>query len=151
MELILQLAQAEDSSPASKDIPSLSATSTAASDHVDYPLPAVPKSVIELYALEELEKELGLGDLTLLTASSASIITSSSSTSGAGDGSGSNTNKNDSGIGIGGSDVKEAGDDISIATPALPSSASAAPTTTAQQDDDNLDELEKYLQSLTAN
>ena len=149
MELILQLAQAEDSSPASKDIPSLSATSTAASDHVDYPLPAVPKSVIELYALEELEKELGLGDLTLLTASSASIITSSSSTSGAGDGSGSNTNKNDSGIGSG--DVKEAGDDISIATPAPPSSASAAPTTTAQQDDDNLDELEKYLQSLTAN
>ena len=143
MELILQLAQAEDSSPASKDIPS-----TAASDHVDYPLPAVPKSVIELHALEELEKELGLGDLTLLT-SSASIITSSSSTSGAGDGSGSNINKNDSGIG--GSDVKEAGDDISIATPALPSSASAAPTTTAQQDDDNLDELEKYLQSLTAN
>jgi len=135
MELILQLAQAEDPSESS-----LEPNSNVA-------IPPVTNTVVsnrfeELQALEDLEKELGLGELGLSSSGLVQVPGNNSTLVSSGDGKSTNTvvakespSSFDGGI---------AAVEVSVA-----STVPATPVVTVQEDDDNLDELEKYLQSLT--
>lgn len=139
MELILQLAQAEDPS----SVPSISEKK----DPSQPPAGAVSEggvsnSIKELHALEELEKELGLDDLNLLVSNSSTAsgkVAKNSSTAHHNNGS---ESKQEDGKG-------NAVDAEEVSASVLPSSTpSVSVKAVVQEDDDNLDELEKYLQSL---
>lgn len=121
-ELIKQLTQATEDSPSNTDNWSTSDQGTNSDGFTvidkkaNEPItPVTPTSSVvknELDALEELEKELGLGDLNLFSAEKPKTPTASFST---------------------------------------PKSTPSGQNNTASVDDDNLDELEKYLESLSSN
>jgi hypothetical protein len=123
-ELIMQLAQAQDEPMLSSNLATSSTKSSTSS------LPAATSSEgqaanMELQALEELERELGLDDLNLFKSPSAGTAAG----------------------------VSGAASTISATTTSTVSNISQpistmASATSATSDEDNLDELEKYLQSL---
>lgn len=138
MDLIKQLALAEDDSPTSSNHNS-SSTLTEQGIDDDFALigskkktassvPEAPSTPVntgiakgELQALEDLEKELGLSDLHLFSNEKATKGSNKATTS--------------------------------SATTSAPAAAPSTPSsnTSLLDDDDNLDELEKYLQSLSSN
>lgn len=118
-ELIMQLAQAEDNESILP--PKISSASSAAA--------ADNSANVELQALEDLERELGLDDLNLFKSNTPTTnpIPSSNSTS----------------------SLHSSNTTAGSGTTTSATVASTTVNASSVTDDDNLDELEKYLQSLS--
>jgi hypothetical protein len=118
-KLILQLAQAEEGNDTDSPLPNASA-----------PVSVDNVANMELQALEDLEKELGLGDLNLFGNNNGN--------------SNNNNTTNSENISI--SSASASASVVNEGTVVVGNESNSA----GLDDDDNLDELEKYLQSLSS-